>query len=147
MSILRLQKKITILEEKLDFNINYKLKNKKMSKKLEILRCVEVTSQRQADNGTVCYHDPITNCDYISYESGYVRRKYSVRNWRGHKITTIYQLNKTQMVPIEYTDYYGNECTSESKHRILEMDPNKRLELLARAVVNYRNTVKSYQLS
>ena len=116
-----------------------------MSKKLEILRCVEVTSQRQADNGTVCYHDPITNCDYISYESGYVRRKYSVRNWRGHKITTIYQLNKTQTVPIEYTDYYGNEYTSEAKHRILEMDPNKRLELLARAVVNYRNTVKSYK--
>lgn len=113
--------------------------------KTQALRLIEVTSQIQANNGTVCYHDPLTNVDYMSYESGYVRRKYSVRNWRGHKITTIYQLNKTQTVPIEYTDYYGNECTSEAKHRILEMDPNKRLELLARAVVNYRNTVKSYK--
>ena len=113
--------------------------------KLETLKCIEVTSQRQADNGTVCYHDPITNCDYLSYASGYVRRKYSVRNWRGHKITTIYQVNKTQMVPFTYTDYYGNERTCESKQRILEMDPEQRMELLARAVVNYRNTVKSYK--
>lgn len=113
--------------------------------KLETLKCIEVTSQRQADNGTVCYHDPITNCDYISYESGYVRRKYSVTNWRGHKITTIYQVNKTQMVPISYTDYYGNQCVSDAKERILEMDPEKRIELLARAVVNYRKTVKSYK--
>lgn len=115
--------------------------------KLETLKCIEVTSQRQADNGTICYHDPITNCDYISYESGYVRRKYSTTNWRGHKITTIYQVNKTQMVPFTYTDYYGVQRTTESKQRILEMDPEKRLELLARAVVNYRNTVKSYKNS
>ena len=77
----------------------------------------------------------------MSYESGYVRRKYSAKNWIGHKITTIYQLNKTQMVPIEYTDYYGNACTSEAKHRILEMDPEKRMEIIYRGATNYRRTL------
>jgi hypothetical protein len=61
--------------------------------KAQSLRLFEVTSQRQADNGTVCFHDPIANCDYMSYESGYVRRKYSARNWRGNVINTVYQLN------------------------------------------------------
>jgi hypothetical protein len=113
--------------------------------KLESLKCIEVTSQRQADNGTVCYHDPITNCDYLSYESGYVRRKYSTRNWRGYIINTIYQLNKTKMSLIAYKDYYGNLRVAETKQRILEMNPEARLEILARAVVNYRNTVKKYE--
>jgi len=113
--------------------------------KLESLKCIEVTSQRQADNGTVCYHDPITNCDYLSYESGYVRRKYSTRNWRGYIINTIYQLNKTKMSNIAYKDYYGNLRVAETKQRVLEMNPEARLEILARAVVNYRNTVKKYE--
>lgn len=110
--------------------------------KAETLKLVEVTSQRQANNGTVCYHDPIANCDYMSYESGYVRRKYSVRNWRGYIINTIYQLNKTRMAPISFTDYYGNERTAVCKQRILEMDPEARMEIICRAAVNYRKTLK-----
>ena len=109
--------------------------------KTQALRLIEVTSQIQANNGTVCYHDPITNCDYLSYESGYVRRKYSHRNWRGYTIPTIYQLNKTRMEPITYTDYYGNVRTAEFKQRILEMDPEARMEIIYRAVVNYRKTL------
>lgn len=109
--------------------------------KAQTLRLFEVTSQRQADNGTVCFHDPITNCDYISYESGYVRRKYSSRNWQGYLISTIYQLNKTRMELIEYTDYYGNKRTAESKQRILEMDPEARMEIIYRSVINYRKTL------
>ena len=113
-----------------------------MSKKLEILKVIEVTSQRQADNGTICFHDPITNCDYLSYESGYIRRKYSKLNWRGRKISTIYQLNpvKKEKVWVDWA-----ERDFEVNKRILIHNPNYRLELLARAVVNYRNTVKSYK--
>ena len=48
--------------------------------KLETLKCIELTSQRQADNGTICYHDPVTGCDYLSYESGYIRRSYKTRS-------------------------------------------------------------------
>ena len=109
--------------------------------KAQTLRLFEVTSQRQADNGTVCFYDPITNCDYISYESGYVRRKYSSRNWRGNIVNTIYQLNKTRIVPITYTDWYGNTQTGEKVERILEMNPEARMEIIYRAATNYRRTL------
>lgn len=112
--------------------------------KAQALKLVEVTSQRQADNGSVCYHDPITNCDYISYASGYVRRKYSARNWRGKLITTVYQLNKTQLVPIKYT-FNGTTYNSQKTERVLEMDPQARMEIIYRAAANYRKTVKKYQ--
>ena len=110
--------------------------------KADTLKLIELTSQRQADNGTRCFHDPITNCDYLSYESGYVRRKYSRRNWRGYIIPTMYQLNKTRIELITYTDYYGNVCTAQWKQRILEMDPEARMEIIYKAVVNFRNTMR-----
>jgi hypothetical protein len=114
-----------------------------MSKKLETLGLVEVTSQRQADNGTVCYHDPITNCDYMSYASGYVRRQYKAKSFYGAVITTIYQLNKKHLVPTTYT--YGNKTyTANSTQRILEPNADVRFDMIAKAAVNYRNTVKSY---
>ena len=109
--------------------------------KTQALRLIEVTSQRQANNGTVCFHDPLTSTDYMSYESGYVRRKYTTKNWRGYKIVTIYQLNKTKMVPISFTDYLGNERTSTYKQRILEMDPEARMEIICRSAVNFRKTL------
>lgn len=109
--------------------------------KAQALRLFEVTSQRQADNGTVCFYDPITNCDYMSYESGYVRRKYSARNWRGNIINTVYQLNKTRQVPVSGIDYYGNHFTSTKTERILEMDPEARMEIIYRAATNYRRTL------
>lgn len=111
--------------------------------KAQALKLVEVTSQRQADNGSVCYHDPITNCDYISYASGYVRRKYSTRNWRGILINTVYQLNRVINVPIQYT-INGTTYNSQKTERVLEMDPQVRLEIICRAAVNYRKTVKKY---
>ena len=43
--------------------------------KLQTLQCVEVTSQAQANNGTQCFHDPITNSDYLSYENQLVRNQ------------------------------------------------------------------------
>jgi hypothetical protein len=109
--------------------------------KAQSLRLIEVTSQRQADNGTVCFYDPIANCDYMSYESGYVRRKYSARNWRGNIVNTVYQLNKTRQVPVSGIDYYGNHFTSTKTERILEMDPEARMEIIYRAATNYRRTL------
>lgn len=113
-------------------------------KKLETLRCVEVTSQRQADNGTLCFHDPITGCDYLSYESGYIRRMYSTPNWRGGKeINTIYQLNPTRKV--SHTSQYNGQVF-HSTERVLIKDPLDRLELLAKAVANYRkNSMKAVE--
>lgn len=113
--------------------------------KLATLKVIEVTSQRQADNGTICFHDPITNCDYLSYESGYIRRKTTVKCWRnGKTLFSIYQLNPTRMVR-EWNDWAKRDF--ERKERILIHNPKYRLELLARSIVNYRNTVKSYKNS
>ena len=65
--------------------------------KLSSLKCIELTSQAQADNGTLCFHDPITDTDYLSYETGYIRRAYTREHTTSSGITyknrTIYQLN------------------------------------------------------
>jgi len=107
-----------------------------MTTKLQTLQVIELTTQRQANNGTVCFHDPITNCDYLSYASGYVRRKYSKLNWRGDKITTMYQLNPIKKVKVRPT---WTNRDIEITERILIHNPKYRLELLSRAIVNYRN--------
>lgn len=110
--------------------------------KLETLNCIEVTSQRQADNGTVCYHDPITGCDYLSYENGYIRRSYKTRSyWSGKMFETIYQLNPKRK------GYYKSPYSGslyETTVRQMVNSPEKRMDLLARAVVNYRQTRKTY---
>ena len=111
--------------------------------KLEALRCIEVTSQRQADNGTICYHDPITNCDYLSYENGYIRRSYKTRSyWTGKMFETIYQLNPQRKgyYKVEYSDRIYEGTIRQMIH-----DPEQRMELLARAVANYRKTVAKYK--
>lgn len=111
--------------------------------KLEALRCIEVTSQRQADNGTICYHDPVTGADYLSYESGYIRRSYKTKSWRtGKDLTTIYQLNPQRKG--EWISPYTGR-TREVVERVMVDNPEERLERLARAVANYRITVKGYQ--
>ena len=118
--------------------------------KLQSLKCVEVTSQRQADNGTICYHDPITNCDYLSYESGYIRRSYktkllssAARSYYGGKFNeTIYQLNPQRK------GYYKSSYNCkiyETTARVMIQDPKERMDRLAKAVVNYRNTKKNNQ--
>jgi hypothetical protein len=113
-----------------------------MTTKTSTIGLIEVTTERQANNGTQCFYDPIANCDYLSYESGYVRRKYSSRNYRGYLQNTIYQLNKKQIVPITYTSYTGETRNSERIQRILEMDPDKRIDMVVRATTNYRKHLK-----
>lgn len=109
--------------------------------KTQALRLVEITSQRQADNGTVCYYDPIAKCSYMSYESGYVRRQYQARNWRGQLITTIYQVNKTRLAK-RVSDWSGSEYFQTE--RILVPSHEDRLDLICRAAVNYRKSLKKY---
>ena len=104
--------------------------------KLESLKCIEVTSQRQADNGTICYHDPVTGCDYLSYESGYIRRSYKTRSyWSGKMFETIYQLNPTS-TGYHISKYDGS--IYETTARVMIQDPYERLDRLAKAVSNYR---------
>ena len=101
--------------------------------RLEALGLVETTSIAQRKNGTVRYHDPITGADYMSYQSGYIRRAYTTNSWRtGKPIRTIYQLNSTHKV---------NTKWGESTQRILIHDENLRIDRLIRAAANYRVSV------
>ena len=105
--------------------------------KLATLKCIEVTSQTQADNGTVCYHDPVTNVDYLSYESGYIRRAYTRKSYRGtHMQRTIYQLNPQRKGT--YQSKYS-DTVYDTTERIMIPDSQERLDRLANAVMNYRN--------
>lgn len=105
--------------------------------KLEALNCIEITSQTQANNGTQCFHDPITETDYLSYESGYIRRAYTRTHYlTGRKTRSIYQLNP-QHKGIYISKYSGikHNCTE----RVMIESSQERLNSLAKAVVNYRN--------
>ena len=110
--------------------------------KTQTIGLIEVTTERQANNGTQCFHDPIANCDYLSYESGYVRRKYSSRNYRGYVQNTIYQLNKKHEVLVEST--YTPGRFYNRIQRILEMDPDKRIDIIVRATTNYRKHLRKF---
>jgi len=112
--------------------------------KLETLKCVEVTSQRQADNGTISYFDPQTGVYYNLYENGYVRRSFGrKRMWNGRLgDETIYQLNPkkkgTWVSPWNGTEH-------EITQRVMLETHEERMECAARSVINYRNTQKKYR--
>ena len=108
--------------------------------KLATLKCIEVTSQTQADNGTVCYHDPVTNVDYLSYESGYIRRAYTRKSYYGHMQRTIYQLNPQRKGT--YQSKFNN-AIYDTTERVMISNSQERLDRLANAVINYRNTLNS----
>ena len=104
--------------------------------KTQTIGLIELTTQRQANNGTQCFYDPITGCDYLTYESGYVRRKFNSRYFLG------YQLNKTRIVPITWTRGDGTIRHSTKVERILEMDLDRRIDIIVRATANYRKYLK-----
>lgn len=114
--------------------------------KLEALKCVEVTSQRQADNGTISYYDPETRMFYNLYESGYVRRSTGRFRMSNGKLSreAIYQLNPTKLERgvATFSDGYGYVFTS--KTRIMLETHEERMNCAARAVINYRKTSKAY---
>jgi len=113
--------------------------------KLEALRCVETTSQHQAKNGTIRYYDPITKCNYLSYESGYIRRSYKVQDRWGF-YESIYQLNPKRKINKTFTFSDGRVSVYDVWERVMISDPEDRMDLLARAVVNYREYTKKNNL-
>jgi hypothetical protein len=110
--------------------------------KTQTIGLIELTTQRQANNGTQCFHDPMTGCDYLSYESGYVRRKYSGLSYRGYVQTSIYQLNKTKRVLRESTYTPGRfyDCVE----RIMEMNLENRIDIIVRATTNFRKYLRKF---
>lgn len=115
--------------------------------KLETLKCIEVTSQRQADNGTISYFDPQTKTYYNLYESGYVRRSFGRKRWANGQLgdETIYQLNPTKTVQHTFNRHDGYSYSFKGKSRVMLMTHEERMECASRSVINYRNTQKKYK--
>ena len=99
--------------------------------KLATLKLIEVTSQTQANNGTVSYYDPIKNCFYNLYESGYVRRTYKGTSWRGQKLNVCYQLNPTKVTKTSY---------GMRTERIMLNTHEERVNQVIKNVIAYRKT-------
>ena len=111
-----------------------------MSQKLKVLRLVENTSKTQHKNGTRSFYDPIADCYYLSYSSGYVRRKFKTTSWwGGSRFFTIYQLNKTRKATY-ISEISGKEV--ECTQRIMISTEEARIERLAHCVATYRNNKK-----
>jgi|TARA_B110000495_G_C23019361_1_gene604427 hypothetical protein len=104
-----------------------------ISQKLNTLGLMEQTSTTQANNGTRCFYDPVADCDYLSYASGYVRRAYTRSSyWTSRLVRSIYQINKTRKVMGKHY---------ESTARIMIPYPSARLERIAHCAVVYRNNL------
>jgi len=106
-----------------------------VSQKLKSLGLIEQTSTTQANNGTRSFYDPIADCNYLSYDVGYVRREYTRPSyWSGRLYRVIYQINKTRKWKSEYGDWYNTA-------RIMIPYPSARLERIAHCAVVYRNNL------
>ena len=101
--------------------------------KLSTLQLIEATSQKQANNGTTSYYDPITYCYYNLYESGYVRRTYKTVGYRGIKRNVCYQLNPTKVTKTQY---------GASTQRIMLNTHEERVNQVIKNVISYRKTKK-----
>ena len=103
--------------------------------KLKSLGLIEQTSKTQEKNGTRSFYDPVADWDYLSYESGYVRREYTRSSyWTSRLVRSIYQINKTRKYKSEYGDWYNTA-------RIMIPYPSARLERIAHCAVVYRNNL------
>jgi hypothetical protein len=106
-----------------------------VSQKLKSLGLIEQTSKTQKKNGTRSFYDPIADCNYLSYDVGYVRREYTRPSyWSGRLYRVIYQINKTRKYKSEYGDWYNTA-------RIMIPYPSARLERIAHCAVVYRNNL------
>jgi len=90
--------------------------------------------------GAKAFLDPVTGARYVSHANGYVRRYMDIKNfWRtGYGLTSRYCLNRRQ--PKQKMIQEDRKWTSG----VFILLPNEedRLNLIARAVRNYRKTLK-----
>ena len=88
----------------------------------------EITSNCQAKRGNRAYLDPVTDCMYITYANGYVRRHSIWTHYRGFPTKTMYPINRRQRID------HGR------KKVLLEPDPEKRMEMLVNGIRLLRKT-------
>lgn len=69
---------------------------------------VDITTARQANNGTRMFHDVASGCCYGSYASGYVRRIYVVRHNPVFVLGPAHLNHTQQMYPLNPRVSMGN---------------------------------------
>ena len=92
----------------------------------------EITSNCQAKRGNRAYLDPVTDCMYITYSNGYVRRHSIWTHYRGFPTKTMYPIN------LRKRDDQGN------RYVLLEPDAEKRMEMLVKGIRLLRKTREKY---
>jgi hypothetical protein len=123
------------------FNTQFK---RQVSRVAQELGLIENTSDRQKQNGTISYVDPVvsttgTTVGYTLHESGYVRR-FCVNNDRNtstylYRTAGHYQLNRQERIPV--TNGRTADILRYSTERI-PASPLEQLAILTVAVLNYR---------
>jgi hypothetical protein len=66
---------------------------------------IEITSPRQAKNGTRQFYCPRNRCCYASYASGYVRRIYKA--WYGENMYPLGKLNFSEVERLAMISHYA----------------------------------------
>jgi hypothetical protein len=101
---------------------------------------IDVTTKKQGENGTRVYYDRATGVNYATYEKGYVRRL--IPNYHSRfKAFHMYPVNPRIDSKREWVSKISGEVISYTiKGYQLVLDPVERLELLGKAVRNYRVT-------
>jgi len=101
---------------------------------------IETTSNTQRKNGTIRLHDPAMGVDYLSYESGYVRRSYKQTAWYrpNHTESVIYQIN-LKTVTTETTSRH----TIRTHERIMIPLESDRLDRILHCATVYRNNFEN----
>jgi len=92
----------------------------------------EITSNCQAKRGNRAYLDPVTDCMYITYANGYVRRHSIWTHYRGFPTKTMYPIN------LRKRDDQGN------RYVLLEPDAEKRMEMLVKGIRLLRKTREKF---
>jgi hypothetical protein len=100
---------------------------------------VEITGGRYR-KGTRAFLDPRTGARYSSRDNGYVRRYVPTYYWRDINLplTSCYYLNPRRNEEVLYVN--GGKYIR--KKTVLLMEEEERLELVARAIRNYRKTLR-----
>lgn len=114
-----------------NFNFNFRLS---IDTTMRTLGLLHAGSNRQVEKGTLIYYDPIEDCYYGFYESGYCRRLVPTKSRLGSTLVingtpvSSYQLNKT----------IKTRWNKMRTKRILA-GPDEQLGRVIRGIISYRN--------
>ena len=98
----------------------------------------EITTPRQAKNGTRAFLCKRTNAIYTSHASGYVRRRLHPSDRGSNGSSGQYQLNKQVITIIERVKFNGRTFKTTTSKRVMIPNEADRLALIERRAESFR---------